>query len=203
VRDLEEKSRAELIRQIETTSVAAKLGPNLSGGDEAQTLQFLNQQQEQVLQRLRSQRASGRLVIRISADIGSWENTPADIEMRSGDVLMIPKRPGFVLVSGQVYNATALTFVPNQTAAWYLKRSGGSTELASNKDIFIVRANGDVIGRRSHGRFEGGVLSTRMDAGDVIVVPQKIIGGGLFWRNLLTVAQLATGVAIPLAIAGI
>jgi protein involved in polysaccharide export with SLBB domain len=203
VRDLEEKSRAELIHQIETSSVAAKLGPNFSGGDQAQTLQLLNQQQDQVLQRLRSQRASGRLVIRISADIGSWENTTADIEMRSGDVLLIPKRPGFVLVSGQVYNASAITYVPNQTASWYLKRSGGTTDLANSKDVFIVRANGDVIGRRSHGRFEGGVLSTRMEAGDVIVVPQKIIGGGLFWRNLLTVAQLATGIAIPLAIAGI
>jgi protein involved in polysaccharide export with SLBB domain len=203
VRDLEEKSRAELIHQIETSSVATKLGPNFSGSDQAQTLQLLNQQQEQVLQRLRSQPASGRLVIRISADIGSWENTSADIEMRSGDVLIVPKRPGFVLVSGQVYNASAITYVPNKTAGWYLKRSGGTTDLANNKDIFIVRANGDVIGRRSSGRFQGGVLSIRMDAGDVIVVPQKIIGGGMFWKNLLTVAQLATGIAIPLAIAGI
>jgi protein involved in polysaccharide export with SLBB domain len=204
VRDLEEKSRAELIHQIETSSVAAKLGTNLSGTDQAQTLQLLTQQQDQVLQRLRSQHASGRLVIRISADIGSWENTSADIEMRSGDVLVIPKRPGFILVSGQVYNASAITYVPNQTAGWYLKRSGGTTDLANNKEVFIVRANGDVIGRRSNGGWlRGEVLSTRLDAGDVIVVPQKIIGGGMFWRNLLTTAQLATGIAIPLAIAGI
>jgi protein involved in polysaccharide export with SLBB domain len=156
------------------------------------------------LQRLRSQRASGRLVIRIAADISSWENTSADIEMRAGDVLVIPKRPGFILVSGQVYNASAITYVPNETAGWYLKHAGGTTDLANNKEIFIVRANGDVIGRRSSGgMFKGDVLSTRLNAGDVIVVPQKIVGGGMFWRNLLTTAQLATGIAIPLAIAGI
>jgi len=203
VRDLEEKSRAELIHQIETTSVAAKLGTNVTGQDEATTLQLLTQQQEQVLQRLRSQPASGRLVIRIGSDINAWENTPADIEMRSGDVLIIPKQPGFILVSGQVYNASALTYVPHESAGWYLKHSGGATDFANNKEIFVVRANGDVIGRRSGSWPHGDVLSTKLDPGDVIVVPQKIIGGSMFWRNMLTTAQLFSSVAIPLAIAGI
>jgi protein involved in polysaccharide export with SLBB domain len=203
VRDLEEKSRAELIHQIETSSVASRLGTNLTGTDQASTLQLLNQQQDQVLQRLRSQPASGRLVIRINADIGSWENTPADIELRAGDVLIIPKRPGFILVSGQVYNASAITFVPHQTAGWYLGHSGGTTDFANNKEIFIIRANGDVIGRRSGSWYQVKVLSTRLEPGDVIVVPQKIIGGSMFWKNMLTTAQLFSSVAIPLAIAGL
>ena len=202
VRDLEEKGRLELIHQIETTSVAAKLGSNVSGTDQASELQLLTQQQDQVLQRLRAQPATGRLVIRIAADINSWENTAADIEMRSGDILIIPKRPGFILVSGQVYNASAITFVPGHDAGWYLKRSGGTTDFANNKEIFIVRANGDVIGRRS-GNWHQDVLSTKLNAGDVIVVPQKIIGGSMFWKNMLTTAQLLSSVAIPLAIAGI
>ncbi len=203
VRDLEEKSRAELIHQIETTSIAAKLGPNIAGQDQTSTIQLLVQQQEQVLQRLRSQPASGRLVIHVGPDIAAWQNTDADIEMRSGDVVVIPKRPGFVLVSGQVYNASALTYVPHKTAGWYLKNAGGETDTANGKEIFIVRANGSVIGRRSNGAFEGDVLSTKLDAGDVIVVPQKIVGGSMFWRNMLTTAQLFSSIAIPLAIAGI
>jgi len=203
VRDLEEKSRAQLIHQIETTSVAAQLGTNASGTDQAQTLQLLQAQQDQVLQRLRSQPATGRLVVRIDADIGSWENTPADIELRAGDVLIVPKRPGFILVSGQVYNASAITYVPHETAGWYLKHSGGTTDFANNKEIFIVRANGDVVGRRSNSWYQGDVLSTRLDPGDVIVVPQKIIGGSMFWKNMLITAQLFSSVAIPLAIAGL
>jgi protein involved in polysaccharide export with SLBB domain len=199
VRDLEEKSKAELIRQIETSSVAAGLGPNISGQDQTATLQLLVQQQDQVLRRLRAQQVSGRLVIHISADIASWQGTDADVEMRSGDVLVIPKRPGFVLVSGQVYNASASTYVPNKTASWYLKNAGGATDMANRKEILIVRANGSVIGRRSG----GDVLSTKLDAGDTIVVPQKITGGSMFWRDLMTTAQLASSIAIPLAIAGI
>jgi hypothetical protein len=42
-----------------------------------------------------------------------------------------------------------------------------------------------------------------MEPGDVIVVPQKIIGGSLFWRNLLTVAQLSSSIALTAAVAHI
>jgi protein involved in polysaccharide export with SLBB domain len=204
VRELEEKSKAELIHQIEATSVGAMLAPNATGQDQTGTLQLMIQQQQQVLQRLRSQPAVGRLVIRISADIASWANTPADVEMRRGDVVSIPKQPGFVLVNGQVYNASAQTYVPNKDAGWYLQHAGGATDLANRKEIFVVRANGSVIGRSSGGKWYGGdVLSTRLDPGDAVVVPQKIIGGSMFWRNMLATAQVASSIAITAALAGL
>jgi protein involved in polysaccharide export with SLBB domain len=201
VKELEEKSRAELIRQIETTSVGGKLGQNVSGGDESGTLQLLVQQQNQVLQRLRSQRAVGRLVIKISSDIATWANTDADIELRSGDVLTIPKRPGFVLVSGQVYSASAITYVPGKDANWYLRRAGGATDLANRKEIFVVRANGVVVGRRSGEWYGDDVLSTRLNPGDVVVVPQKIFGGSVFWKNMLATAQVVSSIAFTAALA--
>ena len=203
VRELEEKSRAELIRQIETTSASARLAPNLTGQDQAAALQAAQQQQNEVLQRLRSEPASGRLVLHVSADIESWAGSAADIELRSGDVLTVPKRPSFVLVSGQVYNASAITFVPGKNAGWYLSHAGGTTDVANRKEIFIVRANGSVIGRRSGGLFASNVLATRLEPGDVIVVPEKIIGGSLAWRNLLTVAQITSSIAITAAVAGV
>ncbi len=203
VRQLEEKSREQLIREIETSSASARLSPNLGSSDSSAHLQLIAQQQNEVLSRLRSQPASGRLVIHISADISSWENTPADIEVRAGDVLRIPKRPGFVLVTGQVYNAIAITFVPGKNAGWYLHRAGGVTQVANKKEIFIIRANGSVVGREPTFWFPDDVLSTRLDPGDVLVVPQKIIGASLFWRNLLTVAQIASSAAFTAGVAGV
>jgi protein involved in polysaccharide export with SLBB domain len=202
VRELEEKSREELIRQIETNSASARMGPALGSGDTGGTLQLIKAQQEQAVAQLKSHPATGRMVIHISADIDSWANTPADIELRRGDVLTIPKRPGFVLVTGQVYNATALTIVPGKTAAWYLSHAGGTNGTANRKEIFIIQANGTVVGRHSaSGWFAADVLSTRMSPGDVVVVPQKIIGSSLVWRNLLTTAQLASSIAITAGIA--
>ncbi len=201
VKELEQKSRDELIRQIETNTAAARLSPNLASANSGGTLQVIKAQQEQVLSDLKNHPPTGRMVIRISADIDSWANTPADIELRRGDELTIPKRPGFVLVSGQVYNATALTFTPGRTADWYLSRAGGTNGTANRKEVFIIRANGSVVGRRSGGLFEDSVLSTKLNPGDVVVVPQKILGGSLFWRNLLTAGQLAASFAITSGVA--
>lgn len=199
VRALEEKSRDELVRQIETSSAAARLSPGVSGNGDQSTLQLIQQQQQQVLSRLKSQPATGRMVIHISADINSWAGTAADIEVRAGDVLRVPKRPGFVLVSGQVYNAVAITFAPGKSAKWYLQRAGGPTQVANRGQIFIIRANGSVVGR-TPGWYGHDVLSTRLEPGDVIVVPQKIIGASLWWRNLLGTAQIASSVAIAAAV---
>jgi protein involved in polysaccharide export with SLBB domain len=202
VRELEQNSRDELIRQIETNSAAARLSPSVAGGSNAGgALQLIKAQQDQVLADLKTHPPNGRMVIHIQANIDSWANTPADIELRSGDVLTVPRRPGFVLITGQVYNATALTFTPGKTAGWYLARAGGTNAAANRKEVFVVRANGTVVGRHSEKLFGGNVLSTQLDPGDVVVVPQKIIGGSLFWRNLLATGQLASSVALSAGVA--
>jgi protein involved in polysaccharide export with SLBB domain len=200
---LEEKSREELVRQIETSSAAARMSPGIASSDASATLQLIQQQQDQVIAELKNTPATGRLVIHISEDIASWAGTAADVEVRRGDELKIPKRPGFVLVSGQVYNASAITFTPNKTAGWYLQRAGGATEIANRKDVFVIRANGEVIGRRSGTWHDRDVLSTKLEAGDTVVVPQKIIGASLVWRNLLATAQVAASVAIAAAVVGL
>jgi protein involved in polysaccharide export with SLBB domain len=200
---LERKSREEMIRQIETTSAASHLSPSVAGSDQAASLQLIQQQQGQILARLRSQPASGRLVIHIAPSIEAWAGTAADIEVRSGDILRIPKRPGFILVTGQVYNASAITFMPGKTAKWYLQKAGGSSDTANRKEIFVIRANGSVVGRRSGSWYEHDVLTTRLDAGDTIVVPQKIVGASAVWRDLLSAAQVAASLAIAAAVAGL
>jgi hypothetical protein len=60
-----------------------------------------------------------------------------------------------------------------------------------------------VIGRRSGEWFDAKVLSTKLNPGDVVVVPQKIIGASLLWRNLLTTAQLASSIAITASVAAL
>ena len=202
VRELEEKSRQELIRQIETSSAAARLSPTL-GSDTPAALQLIKTQQDEILGQLKSQPATGRLVVHISPDISSWANTPYDVEVRRGDVITIPKRPGYVLVTGQVYNSTALTFTPGKAARWYLGRAGGTSNTADRKDIFVIRANGSILGRRSGRWGSSDVLSTKLNPGDVVVVPQKVLGSSQLWKNLLTAAQFASSIAITAAVAAL
>jgi protein involved in polysaccharide export with SLBB domain len=200
IRELGEQARQQLIQRIETTPVESKPG-TMSTQDQASTQQALQQQRAQVLATLRSRPASGRLEINISLDIGKWENTPADIEMRAGDTLLIPKRPNFVIVSGQVYNPTAISYVPGRELGWYLRKAGGATPSGKTKDIFVVRADGSAV-PHEHGWMSGSLMSLKMRPGDTVFVPEKIMGASPVWQNILGMAQIISAAALPLAVAG-
>jgi protein involved in polysaccharide export with SLBB domain len=201
VRQMEEKGRQELIRRIETSTATISFSPSSTGQDQAAILQALQQQQAQTLNRLRSQPAAGRLVINISSNISEWENTPADIFLRAGDVITIPRKPNFVLAYGQVYNPTAVTYEPGRPASWYLAQAGGPTELAYKKAIYVIRANGSVITSQGNGWFKGSVLDAKLRPGDILVVPEKVLGGSTAWKTALETAQLVANLAVAAAVA--
>jgi len=201
VRQLEEKGRQELIRRIEDSTSAVHFSPSSTGTDQAAILQAIQQQQTQTLTRLRSQPAVGRMVITISSNIAEWENTPADVFLRAGDVVTIPRKPNFILAYGQVYNPTAITYVPGKTADWYLQQAGGPTEMALKKAIYVIRANGSVVSSQGSGWFKGGVLNTKLLPGDVLVVPEKALGGSTAWKTTLETVQLIASLAIAAGVA--
>jgi protein involved in polysaccharide export with SLBB domain len=197
VKEVAEKSKAELIRRLEAAMAEGpEYAPGIRAEEQLAIARTLKQQQEQVIAKLKNQEVDGRLVIRISGDLNKWENTVDDIELRDGDVLVIPKRPSFVLVSGQVYNSAALNYVPGKDAGWYLRKAGGATSLANKKDIFVVRADGSVVGRGSGGWWKGDVLSTTVQPGDTIVVPEKVLSSNSVWRTLAGSAQILSALAI-------
>jgi protein involved in polysaccharide export with SLBB domain len=190
-----------MIQRIETTPVSFRPGA-MSTQDQTATQQSLQQQREQVLTALRSRPASGRLVISISPDISKWENTPADIEMRAGDTLVIPKRPNFVMVSGQVYNPTAISYVPGRELGWYLRKAGGATPSGKIKDIYVIRADGSAV-PHEHGWMSGSLMSLKMRPGDTVFVPEKIMGASPVWQNILGMAQIMSASILPLAAGGV
>jgi protein involved in polysaccharide export with SLBB domain len=139
---------------------------------------------------------TGRVVVRLRNNLAEFEKSADDIELRNGDSIFIPKRPDFVLVRGQVYNSNAITYRPGKNAAWYLRQAGGPTDEANKKAIFIIRANGAVVSGKEGSWWGGSVFSTQIQPGDMIVVPEKAIGGSTTWKNLLSVAQLAESASI-------
>ena len=202
VRQMEENNRQEMIRRIETTMPTVTAGLS-TPQDQQNMLQTMQQQQQQVLASLRGHASSGRLVIKISPELSEWEKTPADVAMRAGDKLSIPKRPDFVLVSGQVYNATGITYRPGKDARWYLRQAGGVTRDGDKRNIFIVHADGSVVGEQGSVLFGNSVLDLRLRPGDSIVVPEKVMGGSQIWRNLIGTAQIMSSVALTGAVAGV
>ena len=200
VRELEEKNRTDLIRRVQAEESSFKLTPETGDPDDKIAKEGALLQWRNTLDQLKSTPPPGRLVIHISKDIRKWANTPADIEVRAGDTLFIPKTPNAVFVNGQVYNPTAVTYRPGRSAEWYLGQAGGPTTLANKKNIIVIRADGSVAGSKD-GWFSGNSLSTELRAGDMVFVPEKALGGGIGWRNLTLGAQLASSLAIAAEVA--
>ncbi|HMD85096.1 MAG TPA: SLBB domain-containing protein [Terriglobia bacterium] len=200
VRELQEKSRQDLIQRIEQEGAAVRTSLSTTGLEQAQLAQEATQQQERALEALRRAPASGRLVVRLQSGLKGFENSPQDIELRDGDTLEIPKRPGMVLVIGQVYNTNAITYVPGKNAGWYLSQGGGATRLADKGAIFIVRANGEITSRHQGEYWSTKVLSAAVRPGDTIVVPERPVIGDTRWKNVIALAQIAEAGALIAAV---
>ena len=201
VRELGERARQEMIRRIETAPIGTKQGA-MSAQANTELEQSLQQQRVQILTSLRNRPATGRLVVNLSMDVSKWENTPADLQLRAGDTLVIPKRPNFVTVTGQVYNPIAISYVPGKDYSWYLRAGGGVTEFGSKKNIYILRADGSVVPIK-HGWLTSNSTTVRMRPGDTVFVPEKIFGGSPIFQNILGVAQIITAATTPLALSGV
>ena len=201
VRELEEKTLSDLIRQVQAQQDSFKLLPDTGDAEDRQAKNATVQQWHATLEELENLPPTGRLVIHISKDIRKWANTPADLDIRAGDTLFIPKTPNYVMVSGQVYNPTAITYRPGRSAGWYLRQAGGPTTLARSKAVFVVRADGSVVGGKDKGEwFTGNVLSAELRPGDTVFVPEKALGGTAVWKNTLEAAQLMSTVAIAVSV---
>ncbi len=199
IRQVELKSRDEMILRVKSAQNTLELQPDADERQKnAKILAF--QQWQSTLDELNSNPPPGRMTIRISTEIDRWRGTPADIEVRAGDILLVPKRPSYVMVTGEVFNPTAVSFRPGKSAKWYLSQSGGPTQVANKKAIFVIRADGSVIGAKES-LWSGDSFSASLQPGDTVVVPEKALGGGVAWQSVLLSAQAASAIASTIYIA--
>jgi polysaccharide biosynthesis/export protein len=200
VREMELQSQNEIILRVKGAQSSIDTLPETDPKQKEAKLLAV-QQWQTTLQQLSSNPPPGRLTIRISSKIDQWKNTPTDVEVRAGDILVVPKRPSYVMVTGQVFNPTAVSFRPGKSAKWYLSQSGGPTQVAYTKAIFVIRADGSVVGSKSN-PLSGSSLNTALQPGDTVVVPEKALGGtGLQWQTVMLLAQTASAIAGTVIIA--
>jgi polysaccharide biosynthesis/export protein len=200
VREIEQQQRAELIRRVEAQQANIRMLPE---ADEAQKNAKLTAvaQTQATLEQLKLNPPVGRLVIHIQGPVSKWRNTSADVALRAGDTLIIPKKTDYVMITGQVYNPTAVSYRGGRSAKWYLGQAGGLTQLADKKGVFVVRADGSVISAKNQSSWwSGNPLNAELRPGDTVVVPEKALNiGNRNWTALLQSAQVASSIALTIA----
>jgi protein involved in polysaccharide export with SLBB domain len=201
VKEMETQAQMELIARMNAERAQLVALPEGDANQKNVKLNALAQTDSAMVQ-LAKTPPIGRVVIHIASDVKQWKNTPADVALRDGDVLVIPKKANVVMVNGQVFNPTAISAEHGRSAKWYLSQAGGLTPIADKKAVFVIRADGSVISSKNNGAgwFSGDPMSAALRPGDMVVVPEKTPKiGGMNWTAIMQTAQVASSVALAVA----
>lgn len=123
-----------------------------------------------LLAQLQAEKAVGRLVINLRQIMSRPANSPADVVLRDGDELVVPKFEQEVTVIGEVQDPTSHLYNPNLSRDDYIRLSGGFTAQADGKRTYVVRADGSVVANAGSRWFNRG-SNVEIKPGDTIVVP--------------------------------
>ena len=90
----------------------------------------------------------------------------ADIVLREGDVVSIPKNTNTVTINGAVMVPNTVSYSEGKTIDYYLNQSGGYSDNAKKSKKFIVYMNGQVTKVKGNGK-------KQIAPGCEIIVPSK------------------------------
>jgi polysaccharide export outer membrane protein len=187
-RAVQKERMDRVIREIEE-SMLTEAGQEASAALDAEsvkTQQAALVAKKQLLTKLRTIQVTGRVVVKL-AEMEGEEGGLYDVELENGDTLTVPERPGVVHVVGDVFNPASLVYQEGRTVGYYLRKVGGMTKDADEKQVSVVKADGTVVSveQRNRGKLVvwdserkswlfGGFMSMEMEPGDTIVVPRKL-----------------------------
>jgi protein involved in polysaccharide export with SLBB domain len=198
VRVNQQKGLDQLIEKLEEDITRNALAPAGVNPEEVADQRAKLEVQRQLVERLRAVKATGRVVLDLKPHATGASDLP-EIALEDGDRFVVPYRPSTVEILGAVYNKNSFLYQREQRLEDYLKRAGGPTRDADTGRMFVIRADGSVLGKQSvKGLWNGGFASLRLMPGDAIVVPERLNHGTLLkglrdWSQVF--AQFALGAA--------
>lgn len=130
------------------------------------------EQQRRIVQKLRTIKAEGRIVLDLPGLETQVKNLP-DLPLQDGDSIYIPRRPGTIDVLGSVFQQNAFVYRPQRTVNDYVQQAGGVTASADKSEMYVIRADGTAKSGQSSGWFSG-IAGSVLNPGDTVVVPEKI-----------------------------
>jgi len=182
VRELQQKRLEESIARLERDLMAqgsARLSAAASP-EELKATEGEIRQTKEFLEKLKTVRATGRMVLDISSP-DTLAKSIYDVELENGDTLFVPENPQSLQTLGAVFNQTAFVFDRSKGLQDYIEMAGGYTETADKSRVFVLKVNGSAV-RPESGLFffsSRAVDRTRdgrplLEPGDSIVVPEKL-----------------------------
>ncbi len=133
----------------------------------------------------------GRISLNIKSNDLDKISKVDNLEIQDGDDIYIPRESTYVAVIGEVYNEQAFIYARGTTVKHYLKQVGGYTPNANKFRIYKVGING---------RSERVHLSSKVLAGDTIIVPRRVSGNDWLTPICQTLQAIAHTAIVGLAL---
>ncbi len=166
LREREKEQFEMLSRRLESDLISLSLQTTLDSSG-AETLQI----GQSLLAQMRSIEPVGRLVIDLESFSAAERAAVGDsLILKDGDQLLVPRRPQEVTVIGEVQYATSHIYREDLSRSDFIAQSGGLTNKADKKRIYVVRASG-AVSVESGSLWFGRRGSDDIRPGDTIVVP--------------------------------
>jgi protein involved in polysaccharide export with SLBB domain len=168
-RSLKEREREQiqnLTKRMQTDLAQVALIVAQEGkGDVMEALGVGNQ----LLNQLKEAEPVGRLVIDLNRAMKAKPGTSADVVLKNGDELRVPRVTQEVTVLGEVQSPTSHLYREELSRNDYIQLSGGMTQRADKSRIYVVRADGSVVSGGGSAWFN--IERVDIKPGDTIVVP--------------------------------
>lgn len=196
VRTKQQENYDRALRDLETELTRATNTQRTANAEEAGSVVARSNATARLLDRLRSIRPTGRVVLQLAPQTTELP----DLALEDGDRLYIPSRYTTVGVFGSVFNSGSYLYGDGRMLADYLRLAGGPTRGADADSVFVIRANGAVISGRQQSGWWSGDEFARVPAlpGDTLFVPEEVnkttfLQSAKDWTQILY--QIGLGVA--------
>ena len=132
---------------------------------------------------------------RISGDFSPQSASSYKTILLDGDSIFVPRNPNAINVLGEVLNPIAFEYNNRITIRSAIDNSGGYKDYADKRKVYVIKANG-LIERANRNIFAKNI---KLDPGDTIIVPRKIITNNPGIDALIPITSILSDLAFSAA----
>ena len=132
---------------------------------------------------------------RIAGDFSPQSKSAIKTILLDGDSIFVPRNPNAINVLGEVLNPIAFEYNKKITIKSAIENSGGYKDYADKRKVYVIKANG-LIERANRNIFTKNI---KIEPGDTIIVPRKIITNNPGIDALIPITQILSDLAFSAA----
>ena len=132
---------------------------------------------------------------RLAGDFSPKSQASLNTVLLDNDRIVVPKNPNAISVFGEVLNPIAMEYKKNLSLNSAINNAGGYQQYADKRRVYVIKANG-IVQKASRNIF---VRNVKLEPGDTIVVPRKIITQSPGIQALIPITQILSDLAFSAA----